>query len=332
MKYVFIDTNIYLNFYRRAEHNHAALEKLRVYIRKDQIKLIVTDQVTGEFIRRRPDAINEVETKIEGLRNAFVYNLNDIESLPSYTGGKKTKGKLSEIVKRYRKEIDSEINQLSSKYKKSVIGSNAPTNRLIRILFNNAVSIVASDEIIQRSTNRTQRGFPPRKGSGSIGDAINWEILLGHFSQYDLIVVSGDGDYSNNHDKTIINPYLEYEWEHKFHKKVKLYTTFGEFINSVANEEIVTEEVIAEEKDLAVQNFYNTSTPPLHLSTSPTTIFPEPNITSFAIPFSIQHPIKTCQICGKPYIRGGHSSLIMDICDDCSIKLRKVVHKKLLGD
>jgi hypothetical protein len=102
-----------------------------------------------------------------------------------------------------------------------------PADHLLRALWKNAQRIQTGDALAAAS-QRKQLGNPPGKG-GSLGDAVNWELLLAHVPQEtDLCFVSADSDFASPLDPDRANEYLADEWSGR--KKSQLF-----FFRSIEN-------------------------------------------------------------------------------------------------
>jgi arsenate reductase-like glutaredoxin family protein len=221
-------------------------------IESKKVELILTSQVEDEFYRNRASAIKDVRKKLRDLKAAFKISY-DLNSFPSYVVSDKGKQSFKEIVKKFQEDINAEINNLEDKYEEISAGPKSSTDALIKILFNHARQLVPSDEILLRAQFRTLKGNPPRKDNNSFGDAINWELLLQFCLDDDLVIVSGDGDYSSTLDSQKIDEFIEFEWAKYTDKKLTLFTSFGEFLNKINKSRVIASEEIKEEKSLVEQ-------------------------------------------------------------------------------
>ena len=78
---------------------------------------------------------------------------------------------------------------------------------------------------------RKALGKPPGKGA-SIGDGVNWEVLLVHAQDgSDLCLVSADGDFASPLDNTRLDDFLADEWARRKHSSVQFYRDIKQFLD-----------------------------------------------------------------------------------------------------
>lgn len=86
---------------------------------------------------------------------------------------------------------------------------------MIDKLFASAIKLNYNDSDVEKARLRSELGNPPGK-KGSIGDAINWELLLENIPQKtDLYFVSEDGDFASKIDASNFSDFLNDEWIYK---------------------------------------------------------------------------------------------------------------------
>jgi hypothetical protein len=80
---------------------------------------------------------------------------------------------------------------------------------------------------------RYRRGNPPGKQDRreSLGDAINWEALLGYGAEGDLYMVAEDFDWASPLDATTFNSYLQDEWHGRCKGEVHFYQRLKAFLD-----------------------------------------------------------------------------------------------------
>jgi hypothetical protein len=217
-KLLFIDTNIWLDFYR--PRNESALALLK-HAESVSEKIIVTAQLEAEYKRNRQDAI------LEGLNQ-----LKNSEKAPRL-------GIFSE--KKAQSMLDGHIAKANIQVKKLKAGLaralDKPTShdevyKACQRIFHRDHPIVLKQEnplfkpMQRKAFRRWLLGMPPRKKNDtSIGDAINWEWMVhcAKEQQRDLVIVSRDGDYGCQfNDVAYINDYLRQDFSERVSKKRKL--------------------------------------------------------------------------------------------------------------
>ena len=331
MTKVFIDTNIYLNFYRLSSQSLSSLSLLQDLIKKEKIELILPKQVKDEFYREKEVVANQFSEKLKQIKKV---EIKEPLFLKSYPKVKKLKGvvhKLNVIAEDIIKE-----------YKRRITNSKSKINKNLNTLFSKALEPEENNDILNRAYFRTLRGNPPRKNNKSFGDAIIWETILSADYKDDLFIVSYDGDFASEVYKTKINEFLYQEWQQKTKKNLKLYTNLGEFINDFTRKKIIKKEIIEQEKSSnfqSIQNIY-----PIISGVSQGTILASGVINPSANQVVLNDSILTntakistnglfvkpdnvvnineviCSFCSKPYsdLSGVHNPISgLNICPDC---------------
>lgn len=241
MKKIFIDTNIFLDFYHYSNDDISKLQSLEFLSDDHEVSLLITDQIVNEYRRNR-------DGKIADALNTF--RKSDISmSIPRLADQfekkdelQKAIGKARELKKELLVEIDGNIsaNELSA-------------DKLFEkftekdLLFGSDV-LETTQSDIKNAEIRMSIGNPPGK-QGSMGDAINWEILLRVVANNeDIIIISGDSDFSSKLDATQLNAFLKKEWEEKKGSNILFYNSLSSFLlaeyKSVDLDEIRTEKLI----------------------------------------------------------------------------------------
>lgn len=261
---LFIDTNIYLDFYRI--RNEVKIPFL-THIEGIKDRLIVTDQVEMEFKKNRQTAI------IEGMKELRAPNKISVP-------GVLRQDKSSKALEKDVGKIKDRIVKLKSRLEK-VLENPSVYDKVYQVLQRLFAKRKNIDlyrkskrryDIRELAHKRYLLGYPPRKKNDtSIGDAINWEWIV-HVAQEqnsDIWIVSRDGDYGvTQNGKGFINDWLRQEFKERVHKKRNvilcplLSQALKEFEVPVTNEEVQEEEKIAEEAikpvALEVDSLYHT--------------------------------------------------------------------------
>lgn len=250
---VFVDTNIFLDFYRlRGASALKYLERLE----ENRESLILTEQVNMEFLKHRQrvvrDALSEIKKPTEQKFPPFV---------SEYQPSKMMEKSISEAVTQHRKiiaKIEGMINDPSrydDVYKSFV--------RLFRKdgLYHLDRNREEKNRIRSSARKRFSLGYPPRKnGDNSIGDSLNWEWIIWCAQncpeKRDIIIVSRDGDFGTTlKKKGLINDWLRKEFQERVSKKRK--TLLTEYL-SEALEKLDTplsSQEIEEEREIVSQSF-----------------------------------------------------------------------------
>ena len=167
---LFIDTNIYLNFYQFSDDDLEELKKLSVAIEKKDIRLYITRQVIDEFNRKRESTIADALKRFgkQSLPSQFP---NICSSYDEYS-----------TMRSHLSGFRNEKNSLLVKLKDDIENKNLSADEIISDIFSVARELEEDSEIVGTAKERVDRGNPPGKSS-SYGDAINWLVLSRHISK-----------------------------------------------------------------------------------------------------------------------------------------------------
>lgn len=216
---LFIDTNILLGFYRYTNDDLEKLSKLEdIIIKTSRIKLYVTRQQVDEFYRNRDGVIKQ---SIDSMK---------VEKpiLP------KTFSEHSEYSNAVRESRDlfSKINKIKQDTLEQALRGNLRADAIVKNIFR--LPIATTSEIINKARMRMDVGNPPGKNA-SLGDAINWEILLESVESTDIFneihIISDDVDYRSALDDAAIDTFLANEWSSRKLGTVYLYRTLNSFFS-----------------------------------------------------------------------------------------------------
>lgn len=250
---LFIDTNIFLDFYR-ARGRDAGLSVLS-HLAAHQDRLVLTSQVEMEFMKNRQDAILEAHRQFKapdwgsGTVPSFL-----VESKPN-KGLETAKKQIQTQMTRMRTRIARVLTE-PAKYDE--------VYKALKPLFRATTPYClgrkhdARDTIRRLALKRFGLGYPPRKDSDtSIGDAINWEWMVrcAQKSGKHLILVSRDTDYGSVfNDSPVLNDWLRHEFSERVSNKRKLVLT-GRLTEAFKLLAIpVTEKEVAQETALIEQS------------------------------------------------------------------------------
>ncbi|MDQ8181688.1 PIN domain-containing protein [Pelagicoccus sp. SDUM812005] len=218
--YAFIDTNIFLDFYRTSnEANLTLLEKLNSV----RHRIISTYQVEMEFLKNRQTTllgtINGISSTTTGSIPAVAIDSNNKEAL-----------------EKIRKNSKTKISQINKKIS-SILSDPNGKDRVYRVLegiFSNEAEHVLTrdmpikEEIKELAYKRFLLGYPPRKAKDtSYGDAINWEWIIETSKKLKgrIYIVSRDGDYGCEHNSSyFLNDQLKKEFRERVGNKSIVFT------------------------------------------------------------------------------------------------------------
>jgi len=252
-KLLFIDTNIYLDFYRiRNEVKASFLE----HVEAIRDSLIVTDQVEMEFKKNRQAAILEGMKELKPLSKINVPGV--IKKDKSATALEHDYKRINDRIKKLKSRLDN-VFENPVRYDK--------VYQVLQRLFLKKQDIdlyrkhKKRYEVREFAKKRFMLGYPPRKKSDtSIGDAINWEwlIYVAEEKNADIWIVSRDSDYGViQENKGFLNDWLKQEFRERVNKKrkivlcPKLSLALREFEIPVSIEEEKEEERVIETEALS---------------------------------------------------------------------------------
>lgn len=243
---LFIDTNIWLDFYRaRNETGLALLEHAEAVADK----IIVTFQLESEFKRNRQTVI--LESMLE-LKSPGQISRPGIFS----------DAKASAALTRNMKEADKRVKALKQKLTRVLESptEHDPVYQACQRIFHKNDPLVLTREdklrylIRRKALRRFLHGCPPRKRNDtSIGDAINWEWMVhcANTANAELVIVTRDSDYGIHFEnKGYINDHLRQEFSERVsrRRKILLYTRLSEALKHFAVP--VTEQEVAAEAEI----------------------------------------------------------------------------------
>jgi rRNA-processing protein FCF1 len=184
---ILIDTNMYLDFYRS---NKDAI-KLLGELSKHFDKIILTDQIIQEFERNREVVIKtlkknfEFESKLENFSSAYLKNLAVFNELLLLQKDYELKRK--EVISAIDNILINPEHDLVFNFFSELVSDSQKNNRILG----------TTEDIIKKAHARKLVGNPPTSDSYSIGDEINWEIVLENVTE-NIILVGRDNTYTKN--------------------------------------------------------------------------------------------------------------------------------------
>lgn len=260
-KLLFIDTNIWLDFYRaRSEAYLDLLPRLETLSNK----IIVTHQLESEYKRNRQNVILE---SVSELKNKMPEKVPSIGVLATTREFSMLANDIESARKRIKKLQDKLLTILEKPSEKDQIYQTA--HRIFHrdhdlVLTREDKHKKIRHEIRDRAHRRFMHGCPPRKRNDtSFGDAINWEWMIECAIQKnaELVIVSRDGDYGSTYNsKTYINDHLRQEFSNRVSQKrtLLLYTKVSEALKhfhvNVTTEQVKAEDDLVEKIALGEKN------------------------------------------------------------------------------
>jgi hypothetical protein len=218
--YAFIDTNIYLDFYRsNNEANLKLLEKLKGV----KERIICTYQVEAEYMKNRQavvlQSVRQLKHQVDLAIPAAIADKHLTESL----------GKLRDDAKARSTKIKNRV----AKILMSPRGNDKVFGVLEEIFSSRSNHVLTRDMQVKARVKRLAfrrflLGYPPRKASDtSMGDALNWEWIIYCAQSHPgrIIIVSRDCDYGHEYlGKYYLNSQLLQEFRERVGNKSIVYT------------------------------------------------------------------------------------------------------------
>jgi predicted nucleic acid-binding protein len=254
--YVFIDTNIFLDFYRG--NKEASISLLR---KIDSVKdrVISTYQVEMEFKKNRQNVLYETFKNID-------FNLQ--LSLPAIFRDSATGKSLDSLTSDAKDKVKILKKRFSDLFYSPKL--NDEVFRVLENVFHNpSEHVLTRDMKIRHEMKRLAwrrfiLGYPPRKKNDtSIGDALNWEWIINCGKKYSgkIIIVSRDGDYGISiKDDVYLNDHLYQEYKERVGLKREIMLTnklsdaFRELDVPITKQEVTAEKELVEEGS---SNYFN---------------------------------------------------------------------------
>jgi len=229
MGLVFIDANMYLNFFDAINPEYKQLLDTLNEI-KDQI--FITRQIVFEVERNK---IIRFKSSFSGYIQRS--NLPNIR-LPEQLGSKLEKdfedwNREREVIATNWQRQKKKLETLYLKTLERISKSNDPVSTTLREIFN--VAVEETKQELNLARERKERGNPPGKTTDPLGDQITWEQLLSNcIDKKNLWIITQDTDFVIRvKDKCFLNPFLIQELKQKNkHLVVHVFDSLADGIKS----------------------------------------------------------------------------------------------------
>lgn len=205
MVHIYIDTNVFLDFYQ------SATDRLKVFkdLHARAESILVTEQTVAEFRRNRVARLVDLAVNIKKTSNVQVFTTAVVRELPEFEEWTKARDSAREIAQRMAEKLmswtlDGNIDLVHSEFEK---------------LVKNCQYIRTSEHAITRARRRKLLGQPPTSpNKHTIGDEVIWESLI-EGATGDLIIVSRDKTFLEN------QALLKQEFDESGNRSLVLVTT-----------------------------------------------------------------------------------------------------------
>ncbi|MBD8631436.1 DUF4935 domain-containing protein [Oxalobacteraceae sp. CFBP 8755] len=218
MMHLFIDTNIFLNFYSFEGDKLLQLSRLMSAIDTGAIKLHLPQHVLNELARNREQKIKIANDQFikEPMQTAIPRHMQSYAQSEEYQHALET-------AKELRKKLVNLAVADASNH-------SLEPDLLLKQLFEKAVRYEEDAATFALAIQRMQKGNPPGKGA-SVGDQYNWEKLLLEVPSIDLHIVSKDGDYASLLNKSLPHPFLKSEWNARKGADLHIFSELKSFLD-----------------------------------------------------------------------------------------------------
>lgn len=217
MLHVFIDTNILLRFYAYSDDTLAEVEKLSALVKAGKIKLLVTQQVVDERARNRDRELSESMKRLEQLGASV--------QIPRFAEHHVSAAKFSAAMK----EAKAAKTELLAAIKDEIAEEGLKADQIIQKMFDASNILERTVDVVKKASLRRELANPPGK-KDSLGDQINWEIMLDSVPEKtDLHVISKDGDYKGSVIDGQANFFLKEEWRQRKNANLYVHAGLSEF-------------------------------------------------------------------------------------------------------
>lgn len=220
MMHLYIDANIFLDFFHLTSTDIEELRKLIALIEEEKITLYLPEQTCSEISRNREAKIADALEKFKKDTDAFRVNF------PAFTKSYDEYGEIRKLLM----EANRKHSELYKKSLQVVESGELDADRLISDLIKVAKFSTTTPVIFDRAIQRFRKGNPPGKDKNTVGDELNWETLKEAVPDgSDLYLVSKDRDYKSALGKGQVSRFLSSEWKYEKKGEIHFYESLTDF-------------------------------------------------------------------------------------------------------
>lgn len=185
MTLIYIDTNVYLDFYQAAHDPIAVFDELHE-VREN---LVITQQTGREFARNRNSRLAQLVGNIKKSNATNPYTVSAVRDTPEFKEWLAAQKVAEAAVQKLAARIDAWI----------LDGNQDPVAKGILKLIDEMNYYLTKESAIEKAKLRKILGNPPTSPDKyTIGDELIWETLLEQCDK-DLIIVSRDKTFLENY-------------------------------------------------------------------------------------------------------------------------------------
>lgn len=182
--HVYVDTNIFLDFYQAATDRVEAFEE--IVARAEHI--VLPAQTVDEFKRNRLSCLENLVATLEKTPPPTIYTVAAIRSLPMFKEWESLRDHARKVTNALIKEVQKWIDDPTTD----------PVLQSFEQLTRKAMRVPTTDDLVRLAQRRKLLGQPPTTpNKHTIGDELIWESLLS-FLRDDLVLVTRDKSFLLN--------------------------------------------------------------------------------------------------------------------------------------
>lgn len=216
---LFIDANIFLDFYHLSGGDIEELKKLVALVENGNIVLFSSPQLRQEVKRNRDAKISDA---MQNFRKAS-FKLSFPAFCKHYDEYEELRVHINDANKKHAALVQKAMDDVK--------GRCLSADVLIDDLLGKSTEIEPAKELFDAAIMRFRLGNPPGKKKVTLGDEINWESLLaGVPDEEDLMFISEDGDFCSPIDGDALNAFLLEEWKDKKASDIHFYKSLSDFL------------------------------------------------------------------------------------------------------
>jgi predicted nucleic acid-binding protein len=218
MLHTFVDTNVFLSLYAYTDDNIEELKKIIQLIKSNELKLYISTVINQEFYRNRDQKIADSLGNLEKFTTSL--------SIPRFMEHHEEAKQVRELLK----QVSEKRSALVEKARSEILDLKLAADQLFQELREASPLLTIAGNVDKAARLRMERGNPPGK-AGSLGDRLNWELLLSEVPDgSDLHVVSRDKDFASPLGAEVPNSFLSGEWSTIKKGRVHLYSGMKSFV------------------------------------------------------------------------------------------------------
>ena len=220
--FLFIDANVYLDFYRLPSDDLLEVVKLQALVEQREVALYVTKHLEDEVWRNRERQLAVTLKTLKEQRPGGVFP----QVIRNYAE--------FEDLRVARSNYEDMLVHLENQVRRDAKFADLPADSVLQNLFVSAGSSRVAPWTLDAAQRRSMLGNPPGK-PGSVGDAIHWEVLLSKVPHgKDLHIITRDTDFSSPLDDRRLSRFLLEEWRERVGSRVHLHRTMNEFFGAAS--------------------------------------------------------------------------------------------------